>query len=100
MSKKPKGIQVAVADVWATLHLDTGDITTTVVDRVEINGSMCTFYLTRPLIPFGGFLTSTTLRLGNVAVKTPVDKPVHVLMGDTVTSIQRVQTIGLSHYES
>lgn len=82
--------------VYSTIHLDSGDIDTTEVEHIDMEGCDLTLTMTMDPIPRDGKFDQTTLHVGPLTVRLPV-APTKVRRGDTVTVIQRVTIEELGH---
>jgi hypothetical protein len=86
---------VAVSGVYSTIHLDSGDIDTTEVRSVTIDGLVTTFQLTRPHVPRDGTFEWTTLHVGPLMKRMRVS-PTTLRRDDDVTVVQPIELLGIS----
>ena len=89
-----KHTDCSVEGVYSTVHMDTGDIRTTEVTKVEVKGSEFWFWMLRKRLPRGGTFESTTLHVGTFTVRLAVQRTT-VRKHDNLTVIQHIDLAGL-----
>ena len=99
-SKKPKtsNPSCSVRGVWATAHLDSGDMDSGPPERVEVECSLITFTFPVGVVKKDSTMRWSTVYMGpGVAARCKVDPPMRVLAGDYLHIVQPVSISDLEY---